>query len=394
MGILGLTHDERGTSLQRLPVTIKVSIGRGPDPAKGRKYPEPLDHFEFLEKNTRGADVVWEADPDVTKVMEETYGKNPREIGIIILDDEPENVFRTSYAWWTNTECRCRGELVEIQTNGSAQFAMQAVRRTKDHPEGEEWPPRGTKIPGCGDGCPDLERGDCKPSGDLYFILDKFPMLGAVCRLHTTSYRSIRNVSNGIMQIRTITGGRLAGIRAMLKVDPEKISYEDDKGAKHSSTAHILSLRIDAPSMQKLIENMTETAKLFQDTRKLLGGRRIEIVEDDEERASEIAGEFHPPIAGQPALPPKAEIPTGEEIAQRSKIHRMCSTLGFNQARENMMLGQYQGRLGELETHLSGLCGDEQSAEPSAPTKEPEKPADAVRTGKPAAAGKTKGFDF
>ncbi len=35
MGILGLTHDENGAALEKLPVTIKVAIGEGPEP--GRK---------------------------------------------------------------------------------------------------------------------------------------------------------------------------------------------------------------------------------------------------------------------------------------------------------------------------------------------------------------------
>jgi hypothetical protein len=30
MGILGLTHDENGAALEKLPVTIKVAIGEGP----------------------------------------------------------------------------------------------------------------------------------------------------------------------------------------------------------------------------------------------------------------------------------------------------------------------------------------------------------------------------
>ncbi len=32
MGILGLTHDENGTALEKLPVTMKVAIGEGPEP--------------------------------------------------------------------------------------------------------------------------------------------------------------------------------------------------------------------------------------------------------------------------------------------------------------------------------------------------------------------------
>lgn len=180
MAILGLTHSAEGAALQRLPVAIKVSIGRGPDPAKGQKHPQRLDHFEFLQKVNRGQDVVWDPDPEVTKAMQEIYGKDPREIGIVLLDDDPENVFRTSYAMWTNTECKCRGELVQI--NG--QFSMQAIRKTEKHPEGEPWPggykysqgdKKGQPAEPCGDGCPDLEEGRCKVQGDLHFILEKVP---------------------------------------------------------------------------------------------------------------------------------------------------------------------------------------------------------------------------
>ncbi len=48
--------------------------------------------------------------------------------------------------------------------------------------------------------------------------------------------------------------------------------------------------------MQKLIANLTENARLFAETRKLLGsgGKILEVVEDEQEQAPEIAGEFYP----------------------------------------------------------------------------------------------------
>jgi hypothetical protein len=309
MGILGLTHSESGASLQRLPVVVKVAIGRGPDPAKGRKYPQRLDHFIFCRKEVRDAkddqgktvtQIAWVDDEEITKEITKSQGENPIEIGVIFLDDDPENVFKTSLAWWTQTECRCRGELVQLDAEGH--WGMQANRKTPKCPDGELWPGKyhytdgpnkGKPCAPCGEGCPDLEEGRCKPSGDLYFILAQFPMLGAICRWHTSSYRSIRNVANAIQQIRQVTGGRLAGMSVTLRVEPERISYEDAKG-KHTTTAHIVSIRMDAPSMAKLLEDMTETAKLFQTTQKLLGGRTIQIVEDEGEIAPELTEEFHP----------------------------------------------------------------------------------------------------
>lgn len=367
MGILGLTHDDHGSALQRLPVAIKLAIGRGPDETKGRKHPERLDHFIFCTRNKRGSDVVWDEDAGITEQLKKLYGENPREVEIVFLDDQIDNIFRTSLAWWKATECYCRGDIVQIEGN----FAMQAIRRTEKHPEGEPWPgpykysageKKGQPVEPCGDGCPDIERGDCKPSADAYFVFAKLPMLGAVCRLHTTSYRSIRNIHAGLQQIRTITGGRLAGIPIRLKVDPEKISYEDRDGKKKNSTAHILSLVFTAEDMQKLIGGAREHAQLFEQGRKYLGSGRVEIVEDEEPaRALDIAPEFYHQEEDEQngeghgragMAPPKAFIPPPEEVADRAQIHKLCEAKGINYAGEMSLLGQFKGRLGELVTKL------------------------------------------
>jgi hypothetical protein len=49
--------------------------------------------------------------------------------------------------------------------------------------------------------------------------------------------------------------------------------------------------------MRKLIANLTENARLFAETRKLLGsgGKVLEVVEDEQEQAPEVAAEFYPP---------------------------------------------------------------------------------------------------
>jgi hypothetical protein len=411
MGILGLTHDEKGLAVQRLPVSIKVAIGEGPDPSNPNGFPKKLDHFVFKRKAMKGKDVAWESDKDVTA----RYGENCKEVGIVFMDDDVENVFRTNYTWWKATERQCWGELVQI----GGDWKMQATRRTEKHPEGEAWPgnykysdgaKKGQPVEGCGDGCLDLEAGRCKPSADLYFQLDKFPMLGAVCRLHTTSYQSIRQISSGLQQVIQTFGG-LAGVRMMLKVRPEKVKYMDgDK--KKTSTAHILSLELDADDWKKLLANATEMKQLFQSQRKMLGAHTVQIVEDEDELAPELAGEFHPVADDEdddapkqlPAATglPKAEIPTSlEEVSQRSTIHRLCSTLGFNRAKEDMLIGQHQGRFDELIETLTKLSGGSDSpatttvdvapVETSAPT-----PAAApAQNAKPQAKkGSSSKFDF
>jgi hypothetical protein len=168
-----------------------------------------------------------------------------------------------------------------------------------------------------------LEHGGCRPSGDLYFILEKFPMFGAICRLHTSSYRSIRNLSNGLMQIRRLNGGRLTGIKAILKATPEKISYSDQDGTRHTSVAYILSLEIGATDLRTLVTNMTEPIRYLDEGRAALDlprGVQYVVRETDAERCEEIAGEFYPngKTAGAEPVEPAIEHSERDERMEGS----------------------------------------------------------------------------
>jgi hypothetical protein len=214
----------------------------------------------------------------------------------MLIDDDIENVFPSAYAWWTATERKCWGD------------GTSATRRTPEKPGGQPWKP-------CGSGCPELDAGQCKPGGDLRFVLADFPRLGSVCRIHTCSYRSIRQIYSALQEIQTFTGGRLAGITAKLTVRPEEATYFDRK-EKRKRTASIwaLSLEVEGDDMQKLIANLTENARLFAETRKLLGsgGKVFEVVEDEQEQAPDVTTEFYPASAngGSDREGAKAESPS------------------------------------------------------------------------------------
>ena len=173
------------------------------------------------------------------------YGEECRELHIMLIDDDIENVFPSSYAWWTATERKCWGD------------GTSAIRRTTEKPNGQPWTT-------CGSGCPELASGQCKPGGDLRFVLADFPRLGSVCRIHTCSYRSIRQIHSALQEIQTFTGGRLAGITAKLTVRPEEDTYFDRKEKRKKSTSFwALSLEVEGDDMRKLIANLTENALLF-----------------------------------------------------------------------------------------------------------------------------------
>jgi hypothetical protein len=270
--IIGVTHDQDGRVVQRLSVSTKVSIGLPPN--GDCNHPTKLDHFVFLRKEKSANRLRWEADPELTR----HYGEQCRELHIMLIDDDIENVFPSSYAWWTATERKCWGD------------GITATRRTAEKPGGQPWTT-------CGSGCPELSSGQCKPGGDLRFVLADFPGLGSVCRIHTCSYRSIRQIHSALQEIQTFTGGRLAGITAKLTVRPEEATYFDRKEKrKKTSSMWALSLEVEGDDMRKLIANLTENARLFAETRKLLGsgGKVLEVVEDEQEQAPEVAAEFYP----------------------------------------------------------------------------------------------------
>lgn len=360
MGILGLTHDERGAALEKLPVTIKVAIGEGPEPADGNSHPCRLDHFVFKRRTLRGQDVIWLSAQEIT----EAHGEKPTELGIIFLNDDPREIFRTEYAMWTSSGCKCHGELVQISNGDGSRFEMQATRRTQKHPEGEPWPgnykyiegpQKGRPVEPCGYGCPDLERGDCRPSGDLYFILEKFPTFGAICRIHTSSYRSIRNLSNGLMQIRRLNGGHLAGVKATLKASPERITYSERDGTRHTSVVYILSLEIGARDLRTLVAGMTEPARLLSASRSgidLSRGVQYVVRETEMERAGEIAGEFYSNDEALAAEPAEPGIGPTESDEQLARICELARRLGFNEAKTKMLIGQSARDLAGLEKRL------------------------------------------
>ena len=117
--IIGVTHDQDGRVVQRLSVSTKVSIGLPPN--GDRNHPTKLDHFVFLRKKKTPRGVEWEPDPELT----EHYGTECRELHIMLIDDDVENVFPSSYAWWTATERKCWGD------------GTSATRRTAEKPGGE-----------------------------------------------------------------------------------------------------------------------------------------------------------------------------------------------------------------------------------------------------------------
>ena len=291
MPIIGITHNEDRSVRIRRTVMGKVAIGL--PPREGSNYPSRLDHFIIQRKATsvdaKGKrEVTWIVDEEKM----EAYGKDCRELWIVILDDDPDVVFRTEYAYWTKTQCVCRGD------------GLKAWRKTKEKPEGADYAPCAMG------GCPEPDHNHCSPSGDLYFILADFPTLGTIYKLHTSSYQSIREIRSALEDLRSVTGGRLMGVKVKLFVREERNSYRDAKTKElKTSTKQVIGLELAAQDIRALTGSMVENMRVFDTVRKQLGARSVVIEADPEDEiASDLTSEFYPANAITPA--PESTIPS------------------------------------------------------------------------------------
>jgi hypothetical protein len=349
MGILGLTHDENGTALEKLPVTIKVAIGEGPAPDDENSSPRALFHFVFKRRTMRGQIVYWESAPDISEV----FGDKPTELAVIFLHDDPREVCPSEYAMWTRKGRFCHGELVQIANGNGPRYEMQAIRRTTEHPEGEAWP--GEPIEGCGEGCPELESGKCGPSADVYFILEKFPSLGAICRLHTGSKTSVPNLSNAVAQLHSWNGGRLKWVKAILKVRPELRWHPGQFGEWESSVVPILSLEIGGTTLNSLGAKMNEPAKHRLEAQPACAGeQRIPFVvrESEVERAQEIADQFYPQNKNLLEEQTGAIIQSPGNAELCAAICELARMLGYHPVKIRILVGQWRQNLVGLERKL------------------------------------------
>ena len=329
MPIVGVTTNEDGSARIHRTVTCKVAIGLPPD--SNANYPKKLDHLVFLKQIMEDKTMKWKIDTE----KQDHFGAGCKECWVVFLDNDIDTVFRTELAAYVKTKCWCRGD------------GERAERRKQVE---KEWPPKGDfaifKGPCANHGCPDFEpQGDkpaaCKPSADLYFMLADYPTLGTICRIHTSSYQSIRQIHSALMDLQAVTGGRLMGVRAKLFVMPAK-SVFTQKGVEKTGTKFVLGLELAAKDMPELMLQMSNTAVMFQGLQKQLAGHVLEIEEDDEPRAAEITAEFY--VDGTATQ----EEDTEEKLREQADKLIQEARPGWNMAKRQGEIAKYKGRMQEL----------------------------------------------
>jgi hypothetical protein len=150
-------------------------------------------------------------------------------------------------------------------------------------------------------------------------------------------------------------GARLKGVKATLKVTPEMRWHPGRTGGWETSVVPILSLEIGGTTLEGLITDMTEPARLLQKAQAVCAGEQwgqCVVRESEEERASEIADEFYPQNKRLTEEQISAAVGSPENAEQYGTICDLARRLGYDDARIKVLLRHETKNPARLERKL------------------------------------------
>jgi hypothetical protein len=287
-------------------------------------YPRKLGFFTFT-RPVIGEDGTEVFEPDFEAI--EAHGPAPTEIDIVFLDDNP---FSGAYQMWSTSELRCKGDGVNAQRVFSMAATDEEKRLVQEAKNaGKKYFPI---IGGCWtNGCPYSKEGvddrgrpqpsPCKPGGDLKFQLARNIRVGGTAYFHTSGYRSISHIFSSIERIKTLTGGRLAGIPLKMVLRPYRTKHNGQ-----SATQYGVSLEFRAEDIESLRKNLMEQAFRFRQVlepgpaRRLLDAPAEPVTEEEEEEelpinAQAMTDEFYADAGDTAEEEPAAAKPVNTAAA-------------------------------------------------------------------------------
>lgn len=265
---------------RRLVEIGKIKTG-GKNPNKtykgkdGNQHRAPVrwDHFEVteLEKDSKDNFVTNE------EIMKE-LGPSPKALEILLLSDDIDSNFMTSYALYRGSKCVCRGD------------GEMAQRTYLLDEEGKELPgPEIRPIICDTTTCPFFLDGKCKPGGVLSCMLPQTKKIGGVYKYRTHSWNSIVNITSSLEAIKIMTGGVLFGIPLKMElIDKQTEEFGKVKVVNIVFNGDIKQLQIEA-SRQKQLRIDGSVSMTSQNALVKSSG-----VLQDQDDPADIQDEFYP----------------------------------------------------------------------------------------------------
>lgn len=239
MPIHGLT--DRGTAL---PEIGQIRKG-GPKTDPRRPGPD-LDYFRvtFDERETQRE-----------QAFRAIYGDKPREINVLLPFDEIPQVWD---AWFESylagrMVARSDGERMIYQSDpATGEVLVMGGEPYKPHPADGVVGAYHTQ-----DGR--VEQVKLKPVGRLKVVVPELQSLACLVVL-TTSIHDIANISKQLEGIKTLNGGRIAGVPLVLRRRPKKISAPKADGTRVRTVKWLLSIEADPAWVRAKLSEMQRLA--------------------------------------------------------------------------------------------------------------------------------------
>jgi len=181
-----------------------------------------------------------EAEQEAEKIFLQKYGKEPKEINILLAFNEIERVWDAWYEAYTagRMVARSDGERFLYKINTSNNEAV--VKDGIPHVPFRDGMPVGTYTDNKGK----EQNIYCKPVGRLRVVIPELQRF-AYLTLITSSKHDIANLSAQLEALKQVNGESIAGVPLVLRRRPKKISCPKADGTRARYTKYMLSIEAD-----------------------------------------------------------------------------------------------------------------------------------------------------
>ena len=237
----------------------------------GKKYRLPVKHDHFTVTTT-GKDKNGDFIPD-ERIMS-ILGNDCTEIPITVLFNDPDLIFKTSYAFFDSAKCQCSGDgHMARKTNGEF---IECNPKT----------------------CETFLAKGCKPHGVLSVILMDSPRVSGVHIFRTTSWNTINNILSSLDLLFARTYGQLAGLPMILTLQPKTTLIPGTK-----KTTVIYTVNIDFDGSMNDLQNTAigiaqMNASIMDEIKRIEENARLMLNEaPSADECKDITEEFYPDTA-------------------------------------------------------------------------------------------------
>lgn len=286
----------------RLGEIGKIKIGGlNPEKRKNRtgdgfhQLPVRYDHFVITHCH-RGPDGNLVPNDEIMKLI----GDKCKDLEILLLYNDPELNFPTSYAWYDGKKRMCQGDGATAQRRGAKDGKANGTFSTIACP------------------CEKLEKDEkggslCKPYGILSVMLPQIDQIGGVFTFRTHGWNSVTAIMSSLELLANLTRGHIAMIpKLKLVLKPIAGEHGDVFVANIVFTGKLSDL-YDAAFKVRELEAGQETRLMLLEKNASSAAEQMMRNEDPAEEAV-IAEEFYPAADGTPC-----DTETGEVIEDQQK---------------------------------------------------------------------------